>query len=102
MRRSRFPAFSCQGECKMRIFKNGLPHVVSPPSAAGAGQPALTARETECLRWTAEGKTAWEVGRILQISERTANWHLQAASHKLGCANKIQAVVKAIRIGLLG
>ena len=86
----------------MQIFKNGLPHAVSPPSTAGAGRPALTARETECLRWTAEGKTAWEVGRILQISERTANWHLQAASHKLGCANKIQAVVKAIRIGLLG
>lgn len=63
--------------------------------------PLLTTRETECLRWTAEGKTAWEVGRILQISERTANWHLQAASRKLGCTNKIQAVVKAIRIGLL-
>ena len=28
-----------------------------------------TARELECLKWTMEGKTAWEVGQILSISE---------------------------------
>ena len=61
----------------------------------------LTERELECLRWTMDGKTAWEVGRILGISEQTAVRHLTNLSAKLGCVNKHQAVVKALRLGLL-
>jgi DNA-binding CsgD family transcriptional regulator len=63
--------------------------------------PALTPRELECLRWTMDGKTAWEVGSILGISERTAALHMNNATHKLGCVNKHQAVVKALRLGLI-
>lgn len=63
--------------------------------------PALTPRELESLRWTMEGKTAWELGTILGISERTAVMHVNNAMHKLGCANKHQAVLKALRLGLI-
>ena len=63
--------------------------------------PSLTPRELEALRWTMEGKTAWEVGTIMSISERTAVLHLQNAMHKLACVNKHQAVLKALRFGLL-
>lgn len=63
--------------------------------------PALTPRELECLRWTMEGKTAWEVGSILGISERTAVLHVNNAAHKLNCVSKHQAVIKAMRLGLL-
>ena len=63
--------------------------------------PSLTPRELEALRWTMEGKTAWEVGAILGISERTAVLHANNAMHKLGCVNKHQAVVKALRLGLI-
>jgi DNA-binding CsgD family transcriptional regulator len=61
----------------------------------------LTQRELECLRWTMEGKTAWEIGRILSISEQTAVRHINNATHKLACINKHQAVLKAIRLGLI-
>lgn len=61
----------------------------------------LTPRELECLRWTMEGKTAWEVGSILSISERTAVLHLNNAMHKLDCTSKHQAVLKALRLGLI-
>jgi len=64
-------------------------------------RPALTPRELEALRWTMEGKTAWEVGAILGISERTAVLHVNNAMHKLGCSNKHQAVLKALRLGLI-
>jgi DNA-binding CsgD family transcriptional regulator len=64
--------------------------------------PKLTPRELEVLRWTMEGKTAWEVGKILGISERTAVRHINNATHKLGCVNKHQAVLKAMRLGLIG
>jgi DNA-binding CsgD family transcriptional regulator len=63
--------------------------------------PALTPRELECLRWTMEGKTAWEVGMLLGISERTAVLHVNNAAHKLDCASKHQAVIKAMRLGLI-
>lgn len=64
-------------------------------------RPALTPRELEALSWTMEGKTAWEVGAILGISERTAVLHVSNAMHKLGCVNKHQAVLKALRLGLI-
>jgi DNA-binding CsgD family transcriptional regulator len=70
-----------------------------PPKSVDG--PALTPRELEALRWTMEGKTAWEVGAIMNISERTAVLHLQNSMHKLSCINKHQAVLKALRFGLL-
>jgi len=63
--------------------------------------PSLTPRELESLRWTMEGKTAWELGNILGISERTAVLHINNATHKLDCINKHQAVLKALRLGII-
>jgi DNA-binding CsgD family transcriptional regulator len=64
-------------------------------------RPLLTPRELEALHWTMEGKTAWEVGAILGISERTAVLHVNNAMHKLGCVSKHAAVLKALRLGLI-
>ena len=75
--------------------------VLSPESSPSEDTPPLTPRELEALRWTMEGKTAWEVGRILGIAERTAVLHVQNAMHKLGFASKHQAVLKALRLGLI-
>lgn len=71
------------------------------PEEKPQDQPRLTPRELQCLHWTMEGKTAWEVGTILSISERTAVLHINNAMHKLGCSNKHQAVLKALRLGLI-
>jgi DNA-binding CsgD family transcriptional regulator len=71
------------------------------PQAQQPERPALTPRELEALQWTMDGKTAWEVGALLGISERTAVLHVNNAMHKLGAVNKHQAVLKALRLGLL-
>jgi DNA-binding CsgD family transcriptional regulator len=71
------------------------------PAPLESDMPTLTPRELESLRWTMDGKTAWEVGNILGISERTAVLHVNNAMHKLNCANKHQAVLKALRLGLI-
>ena len=71
------------------------------PGAASPDGPSMTPRELEALRWTMDGKTAWEVGSILGITERTAVLHLNNAMRKLGCVNKHQAVLKALRLGLI-
>ncbi|HET7792017.1 MAG TPA: LuxR family transcriptional regulator, partial [Rhizobacter sp.] len=57
-------------------------------SVSSGVELGLTKRELECLRWTMEGKTAWELGRILGIAEQTAVRHLHNASRKLDCVNK--------------
>lgn len=71
------------------------------PETLRPEQPALTPRELEVLRWTMEGKTAWETGVLLNISERTTVQHLQNAMKKLKCNSKHQAVLKALRLGLI-
>ena len=74
---------------------------VLSPAPVLSDRPSLTPRELEALRWTMSGKTAWELGAILGISERTAVLHITNAMHKLNCASKHQAVLKALRLGLI-
>lgn len=64
-------------------------------------EPKLSAREIECLKWAAVGKSTWDTSQILRISERTVKFHLDTARHKLDCLTKVQAVAKAVAIGLI-
>jgi len=61
----------------------------------------LTDRERECLLWTAQGKTSWEISQIIGRSTATVNYHLQKAIHKLDACNKVQAAFKAYERKLL-
>ncbi len=61
----------------------------------------LTQREKECLEWSARGKTAWEVGRILGISVRTVNNHLSNSFKRLSVTNRSEAIAKSIKEGLI-
>ena len=56
----------------------------------------ISAREIDCLRWMAAGKTAGEASSILGITERTVRFHLNAAREKLQCTTTTQAVAKAV------
>jgi DNA-binding CsgD family transcriptional regulator len=55
---------------------------------------ALSPREFECLAWTAQGKSARDIGQILGISRRTASFHLENAKAKLGVRSILQAVAR--------
>jgi LuxR family transcriptional regulator, activator of conjugal transfer of Ti plasmids len=68
---------------------------------AEQGRVRLTDRERDCLLWTARGKTAWEVGQILTISEETVLFHLKNVTRKLEVFSKHHAVVKAIVQGYI-
>jgi DNA-binding CsgD family transcriptional regulator len=69
--------------------------------AADRAEQTLTAREQECLRWAADGKTSWEIARLLNLSERTVNFHLNNATIKLDACNRQHAVVRAVLGGLI-
>jgi DNA-binding CsgD family transcriptional regulator len=61
----------------------------------------LSDRERECLQWVADGKTDWEIGQILSISEKTVNAYIERVKHKLDVQTRPQALVVAIRRRLI-
>jgi DNA-binding CsgD family transcriptional regulator len=61
----------------------------------------LSGRELEVVRWTSQGKTSSEIGRILSLSDHTVNAYLTNAIRKLDCVNRTQLVAKALRLRLI-
>ena len=85
----------------LSLFATMLIEQISRISMADhAAKSVLNDREVEILRWTAEGKTSPEIARITGLSEHTVNHYATIATKKLGCSNRTQAVVYAIRLGL--
>jgi LuxR family quorum sensing-dependent transcriptional regulator len=56
----------------------------------------LSPREAEVLRWITAGKSDWQIGQILNISPKTANYHAENVKRKLGVATRMQAVVATL------
>ncbi|MDZ4846742.1 MAG: LuxR C-terminal-related transcriptional regulator [Chitinophagales bacterium] len=61
----------------------------------------LTSREKEVLRLVAEGHTAQEIATILFLSMDTVETHRRNIIRKMRGKNIVNAVVKAMRKGLL-
>lgn len=61
----------------------------------------LTTREVETLRWIAEGKTDWEIGMILGISQKGVEKATLRVRQKLCALNRTHATAIAFREGLL-
>lgn len=85
-----------------------MPHLhramlrIAPRAAAPAGlPPALTERERAVLRWVVDGKTNWEIAKILRVAEATVKFHLANIFRKLDVVNRGHAVAKALQLGLL-
>jgi DNA-binding CsgD family transcriptional regulator len=62
---------------------------------------AVTRRETEALTWTSEGKNIADIAILMRISAETVKAHLDSARYKLGALNRVHAVAKAIRHGII-
>lgn len=61
----------------------------------------LSVRERDCLRWASDGKTSWEISKLLNISERTVNFHLDNSAAKLKAVSRQHAIAKAIALRIL-
>lgn len=68
----------------------------SAPEANG-----LTTSEIQVLRSVAEGLTAIAIARRRAVSVRTIHKHLENAYRKIGCHDRVSAVLFAWRSGLL-
>jgi len=61
---------------------------------------SLTQRETDILALLAEGRSNREIARSLFLSEKTVKAHLAAVFRKLGVANRTQAAMAAVGMGM--
>ncbi|CAG4897939.1 Transcriptional activator protein LasR [Paraburkholderia gardini] len=63
--------------------------------------PRLTPRERECLKWTARGKSTWEISHILNCSEAVVNFHMKNIRAKFGVNSRRAAAVIATQLGVI-
>ena len=64
-----------------------------------AEKVVLTPRQRDCLILAAQGKTDWEIGRILGISEETASLHLKTARDRYGVTKRLALAIRALYDG---
>jgi DNA-binding CsgD family transcriptional regulator len=62
----------------------------------------LSPRELEILELVAEGLSAAEIASRLVLSRETVRTHIRNLHAKLGVGDRVSAVVKAMRAGLIG
>jgi len=80
----------------------GLAYPAGPTSdGSSAAVPELTARQHETLSLLAEGLGTAEIAARLGVADETARNHIRALLRQLGVHSRLEAVVRAYRLGLL-
>ena len=69
--------------------------------ASDPSEPTISERELEVLSLLAEGANTAEIGQRLFISQKTVKNHLYSIYQKLEVGDRTQAVLRAMRIGLV-
>ena len=90
------PALSCLRDY---IFDTSLQFMKQPNRI----EPVimLTPREIECMKWSASGKSSWDIGQILRCSASAVDFYFTNIRRKFGVSTRNQAVVKAVRMGII-
>ena len=78
----------------------GLSQAIQERERTG-GRPQLTAREQQVLRLVADGLSAPEIGREIQLGTATVKSHLHSLYDKLGVSDRAAAVAEGMRRGML-
>jgi DNA-binding CsgD family transcriptional regulator len=88
--------FSClsKAQAKMAPQRAGQ-------TPAGRQPCHLSPRELTVLLWMKEGKTNWEIARIIGLTERTVRFHVGSIFEKLDVTSRTQAVARALGAGLI-
>ena len=75
--------------------------IVGPPQHLPSAAGRLLEREVEVLGLLAEGRSNREIAIALEISVHTAKFHVDRILLKLEASSRTDAVVRAVRLGLL-
>ena len=88
----------------IRAVQKGQKHI---PPQVGAKllermtSPELSDRELEVLQLITTGKSTQAISKALHITERTVNFHINHILSKLGVEDRTQAVIVALRRGIV-
>ena len=85
----------------MVVVDEAFAGLVRTRDPADSPVEALTPRENEVLQLLAEGMSNKQIAVVLDISDHTAKFHVNAILGKLGADNRTEAVVRAAKQGLL-
>lgn len=85
-------AFAFEGARRLRSNRGRLPR---PPP------PRLTDRQRDCLLWAARGKTDWEIGRIIGVTEETVARHIKLGCARYGVSKRTLLAIRALFDGTL-
>jgi DNA-binding NarL/FixJ family response regulator len=83
------------------VFDQRVAGALVPSGTPSAGAPKLSERELNVLRLAAEGLTNSEIGARLYLSRHTVKEYLSHAMRKLNVTNRVEAVLRASRLGLI-
>jgi LuxR family quorum-sensing system transcriptional regulator CciR len=109
-------SYSVFAGCCSFLMKNGVPRPLESLAAAhyvGAlafdavenlrepksdtpRGPQLTPRQRDCVVLVAQGKSDWEIGQVLGISESTVHKHIEDAKRRFGVSTRVQLVVRSL------
>lgn len=82
------------------IAHTGMVKHIIPAESMNA-PVALSRRETEILQLVSTGLTSQQIADRLPVTKATIDRHMEAVRSKLQAENKVDAVVKAMRYGLI-
>ena len=102
---------------ELKLSKNGRPRVMAAVDSleastrraisdlrqddSSSSTEGLTRREVEILKLLGQGMTNKQIGSMLHISEKTVRNHVSNFYSKLKVADRLQAVLYAVRKGLI-
>ena len=66
-----------------------------------AERPQLTDRQRDCVIWAAQGKSDWEIARILGLSPETVTQYLKRARERYGVSKRTMLAVHALFDGTI-
>ncbi len=95
------PLFEEQRSVLQLIAFHAHSRVIELTEASPPTQVALSPRQREVLLWMIRGKTNWEIGELLEISEDTVRQHMIKSCRALGAINRAQAAAIAVSRGLI-
>lgn len=88
-------------ELKGRAATAPAPVAEATATVQRSASDILTPRESEVLALLAEGLSNKEIAAKLTISEHTAKFHVNSILQKMGAQKRVEAVVRAAKMGII-
>jgi two-component sensor histidine kinase len=71
-------------------------HALTPEALDVCASVPMSGRECEVVDWLKEGKSNWEMARLMGITEDTVKYHLKRMMQRLNVVNRVQLVARVM------